>query len=86
MPNGLASRATVFTAARERMLVKVGLAHTDADGARGNLAADIPGWDFEAVRMAAREKFVERLDSLFTTKQQSPDTKGGELVFEMSGR
>ena len=44
-------------AAGERTLVKVGLAHTDADGARGNLAADIPGWDFEAVRMAAREKW-----------------------------
>ena len=44
-------------AAGERTLVKVGLAHTDADGARGNLATDIPGWNFESVRTDAREKW-----------------------------
>ena len=40
------------------LLVKVGLsAEGDADAARHNLAAEIPGWDFEAVKCAARKKW-----------------------------
>ena len=43
--------------AGERTLVKVGLSMTDADGAARNLAADIPAWDFDGVRAAARAKW-----------------------------
>ena len=39
------------------LLVRAGLSMTGADGAKRNLAADMPGWDFEAVRAAAREKW-----------------------------
>ena len=39
------------------LLVKAGLSMTGADGARRNLAADLPGWDFDAVRTAARGKW-----------------------------
>ena len=49
--------ATFDVAAGEALLMKVGLSMTGADGAKGNLAADIPGWDFDAVRAAARDKW-----------------------------
>ena len=35
--------------------------------------------------MGGCEKFVERLDSLFTTKQQGPDTKGDTILLDISG-
>jgi len=37
----------------EVVLVKVGISGTSVDGARKNLAAEIPGWDFAATRAAA---------------------------------
>lgn len=42
-----------FAPSREPLTVKVGLSATGTDGARANLAAEIPGWDFNAVRTAA---------------------------------
>jgi len=41
------------TAAGEAILVKVGISGSSIEGARKNLAAEIPGWDFESVRKAA---------------------------------
>ncbi len=44
--------------------VKIGLSYRDAQGAAANLASEIPGWDFEAVRKdAAREweTFLNRI-------------------------
>ncbi len=35
------------------ILVKVGISGTGIEGARKNLAAEIPGWDFDGVRAAA---------------------------------
>ena len=49
--------AAFDVAAGEALLMKVGLSMTGADGAKRNLAADIPGWDFDAVRAAARAKW-----------------------------
>jgi len=37
--------------------VKVALSYTDVGGAARNLAAEVPGWDFDAVRTSAREKW-----------------------------
>jgi len=39
--------------AGEKILIKTALSSTDLAGARGNLIAEMPGWDFEAVREAA---------------------------------
>ena len=47
--------------AGEPLVVKVGLSSRSADGARRNLAAEIPGWDFDAVKNAARQKWNEVL-------------------------
>ena len=41
----------------ETLTVKVGLSSTSAEAARRNLAAEIPGWDFAAVKAAARQKW-----------------------------
>jgi predicted alpha-1,2-mannosidase len=49
------------TAAHEAILVKVGISAVDVDGARKNLEAEIPGWDFESVRADAREAWNEAL-------------------------
>ena len=46
--------ATFRVAAGDRLHLKAGLSMTDVAGAKGNLAAEIPGWDFEGVRRAAR--------------------------------
>ena len=43
--------------ASETLMVKVGLSSESADGARQNLAVEIPGWDFDAVKNAARQKW-----------------------------
>src|SRR3984957_8485609 len=41
------------TVADESILVKVGISGTGIDGARKNLAAEIPSWDFDGARAAA---------------------------------
>lgn len=45
------------TAANDSVLVKVGISGTGIEGARKNLAAEIPGWDFDAVRAAAADQW-----------------------------
>ena len=50
------------TAAKEAVLVKVGISGTGIEGARKNLAAEIPGWNFEAVHAAATKLWKELFD------------------------
>ncbi|MBQ0033017.1 MAG: GH92 family glycosyl hydrolase [bacterium] len=64
-------------------------AENDNDFTEGNafqyswhVMQDVPGL---VAAMGGRDKFVERLDSLFTTKQQGPDTKGGTILLDISG-
>ena len=64
-------------------------AENDNDFTEGNafqyswhVMQDVPGF-VEA--MGGREKFVERLDSLFAAPQKSPDTKGGTILLDISG-
>jgi len=45
------------TTANETILVKVGISGTGIEGARKNLAKEIPGWDFKAVRSAASKQW-----------------------------
>lgn len=52
------------TTAGEAILVKVGLSGTGIAGARKNLAAEIPGWDFDGVRAAARQQWSKALDAV----------------------
>ena len=43
-----------FAPSAESLLVKVSLSTVSLDGARGNIASELPGWDFDAVRKDAR--------------------------------
>ncbi len=43
------------------LLVKVGISAVSVDGARRNLDAELPGWDFDAVRRAADETWEREL-------------------------
>lgn len=52
------------TKSSEVILVKVGISATSVEGARKNLKAEIPGWDFDGVRKAAEEKWNQALGSI----------------------
>jgi predicted alpha-1,2-mannosidase len=52
------------TAAGEVVLVKVGISGTSIEGARKNLAAEIPDWNFEGVRKAASEQWEKVFDAV----------------------
>jgi predicted alpha-1,2-mannosidase len=43
------------------LLVKVGLSFVDLEGARRNLEAELPGWNFEATRAAAADAWEREL-------------------------
>ncbi|MEQ7009710.1 glycoside hydrolase domain-containing protein [Actinopolymorpha sp. B17G11] len=47
--------------AGERLAMKVGLSFTSVDGARRNLAAELPGWDFDAVKAASQQRWSDLL-------------------------
>jgi predicted alpha-1,2-mannosidase len=49
------------TKAGEQILVRVGLSTVSVEGARRNLRAEIPGWDFDAVAKAARQQWQKAL-------------------------
>lgn len=53
------------TAAKEAVLIKVGISGTGIAGARKNLAAEIPGWNFNKVKAAA----VRQWKNVFKTAQ-----------------
>ncbi len=46
------------------LLVKTGISAVSAEGARKNLQAEIPGWDFEAVRQKARQTWETALNKI----------------------
>ena len=52
------------TAAGEAVLVKVGISGTGLDGARKNLASEIPGWDFEGVHKQATAQWDKTLGAV----------------------
>ncbi|HEY3176730.1 MAG TPA: GH92 family glycosyl hydrolase [Candidatus Polarisedimenticolia bacterium] len=59
--------ALSFGDAGGELLVKVGISAVDVDGARRNLDAEAPGWDFEAARRAARASWSEALSRIEAT-------------------
>ena len=52
------------TKAGEQILVRVGLSTVSVEGARQNLRAEIPGWNFDAVARAARRQWNDALSVL----------------------
>ena len=58
------------TKAGEQILVRVGLSTVSVEGARNNLHAEIPGWNFDAVAKAAGKQWEKALGVF---KVKSPD-------------
>ena len=54
-------RASFSTTEGEQVLLKVALSPVSLEGAKANLAAELPGWDFEATADAAAAKWNEQL-------------------------
>ena len=48
----------------EMIFAKVGVSAVDIDGAKNNVLSEIPEWDFEAVRLAAKQKWNEYLSKI----------------------
>ncbi len=59
------------TQAGEKVLVKVGISPTGIEEARKNLAAEIPGWDFDGTVTAARKVWNDHL-SVVTAESADP--------------
>ena len=61
------------TSKDEQVLVKVGVSAVDIAGARKNVEAEIPGWDFEKVRKDARTAWNEYLSKIDITTSDKED-------------
>lgn len=48
----------------EQVLVKVGVSAVDMDGARKNVEAELPEWDFDGVRRSARQAWNDYLSKI----------------------
>ena len=55
---------TFRTSANEQILVKVGISYTSVEGARKNLHAEIPDWDFDRVKNVARSVWNNELSRI----------------------
>ena len=52
------------TSKSQQVLVKVAISHVSIEGARKNLAAELPGWDFEKVRADAKAAWNKELSKI----------------------
>jgi len=52
------------TTAGEQIVLRVGLSPTGVEGAKKNLQTEIPTWDFDAVKLAAQNKWNENLSRI----------------------
>lgn len=48
----------------EEVLMKVALSTTGVEGAKANMAAEVPGWDFEGIRTAAKAEWNSYLSRI----------------------
>ena len=55
---------TFRTSENEQILVKVGISYTSIEGARKNLNAEIPDWDFDQIRNNASEIWNKELSRI----------------------
>ena len=71
--NGQRIVATFDIEPGEQLLMKVAMSTTSIDGAKKNLEAEVPAWDFAAVRSAAHNDwndYLERIDVTGTDEQK----------------
>ncbi len=58
----------------EQVLVKVALSPVSVEGAKANMEAELPGWDFEAVRKDARDAWNRELAKIDITGSDEQKT------------
>lgn len=59
---------------REEVLMKVALSTTGVEGAKANMAAEVPGWDFEGIRTAAKadwNSYLSRIEVEGTDEEKT---------------
>ena len=62
--NGDAEKAAFSFGPVASLQVKVGISAVSIEGARANLEAEIPGWDFDAVRNQAEDAWNSKLEKI----------------------
>lgn len=58
----------------EEVLMKVALSTTEVEGAKANMAAEVPGWDFEGIRTAAKadwNSYLSRIEVEGTDEEKT---------------
>ncbi len=58
---------------KEVVLVKVGISAVDTEGAKQNINAEIPHWDFEKQRKSAREAWNQQLEKIIVDGDSEKD-------------
>ena len=61
---GQYARVNFDLAEGEKIMLKVAISPVDIDGAKANMAAELPGWDFEKTREAARNAWNRELSKI----------------------
>ena len=61
---GQYARVNFDLAEGEKVMLKVAISPVDIDGAKANMAAELPGWDFEKTREAARNAWYRELSKI----------------------
>ncbi|MGK0387461.1 MAG: putative alpha-1,2-mannosidase [Maribacter sp.] len=56
--------AIIFNELKNPLLIKVGISHVDIDGAKKNLNAEIPHWDFEQTKLEAENEWTKELQKI----------------------
>lgn len=62
--NKMYGRASFTTGKDEQILVKVALSPVSIDGAKANMAAELPGWDFADIAYAAEKAWEDELSKI----------------------
>lgn len=66
------------TEANEQVMVKMGISHVDMEGARKNLIAEIPDWNFDRVQHQAKESWRNYLSKI---KVETDDSDHKEIFY-----
>lgn len=69
--NNMYGRASFPTDSAEQVMMKVAISPVSIDGAKANMAAELPGWDFEATRQTADKAWNNELSRVKITTNDS---------------
>lgn len=69
--NNMFGRASFATDSAEQVLMKVAISPVSIDGAKANMAKELPGWDFDGTREAADKAWNKELSRVRITTNDS---------------